>query len=180
MNRHSLNRSGRPGRLTLLALFLVLVTAPAASADDTGYLQVSAGGLHTCALRLDGAAICWGGDSYGQSTPPAGVFTQISAGSVALAGIAASLSLDPDCEVLSHAWPITRKELHCLAPEVVLFDLNAVPPSFVYTVSSELPGALLIGIDLETNRALLWTEREAEGLSSQYLAQIIHHKGEPL
>ncbi len=71
--------------------------------------------------------------------------------SVALAGIETSLSLDPGCEVLSHALPISREELHCLAPDVVLFDLDAVPPSFVYTVSSELPGALLIGIDLETN-----------------------------
>ena len=100
--------------------------------------------------------------------------------SVALAGIAASLSLDPDCAVLSHAWPITRKELHCLLPDVVLFDLDAVPPSFVYTVSREVPGALLIGIDLETNRALLWTERQAEGISSQDLARVIHHKGELL
>ena len=97
--------------------------------------------------------------------------------SVALAGIETSLSLDPDCDVLSHAWPISREELHCLAPDVVLFDLDAVPPSFVYTVSSELPGALLIGIDLEMNRALLWTERQAEGMSSQDLARVIHQKG---
>ena len=59
----------------------------------------------------------------------------------------------------------------------MLFDLDAVPPSFVYTVSSELPGALLIGIDLEMNRALLWTERQAEGMSSQDLARVIHQKG---
>jgi DNA-binding NarL/FixJ family response regulator len=97
--------------------------------------------------------------------------------SVALAGIETSLSLDPGCEVLSHASPISREELHSLAPDVVLFDLDAAPPSFVFTVSSELPGALLIGIDLETNRAMLWTESQAEGLSSQDLAQIIRHKG---
>lgn len=97
--------------------------------------------------------------------------------SVALAGIETSLSLDPDCEVLSHASPISPEELHSLAPDVVLFDLDAVPPSFVFTVSSELPGALLIGIDLETNRAMLWTERHAEGLSSQDLARVIHEQG---
>jgi hypothetical protein len=97
--------------------------------------------------------------------------------SVALAGVATSLSLDPDCEVLSHVLPINRKELHRLHPDVVLFDLDAVPPSFVYAVSSQLPDLLLIGIDLETNRAMLWTERQAEGMSSQDLARVIHHKG---
>jgi hypothetical protein len=97
--------------------------------------------------------------------------------SVALAGIETSLSLEPDCEVLSLALPITREELHCLQPDVVLFDIDSVPPSFVYSVSCELPGALLIGIDLETNRALLWTEREADGMSSQDLARVIHQKG---
>ncbi len=98
--------------------------------------------------------------------------------SVALAGIETSLSLEPGCVVLSHTLPISREELICLTPDVVLFDLDAVPPSFVYTVSNELPGALLIGIDLETNRALLWTEHHAEGMSSQDLAQIIRHQGE--
>ena len=41
---------------------------------------ISAGAAHTCGLRPNGAAVCWGWDYSGQSTPPEGVFTSISAG----------------------------------------------------------------------------------------------------
>jgi hypothetical protein len=93
---------------------------------------------------------------------------------VALAGIASSLSRDPECEVISRGLPIDREELSNLHPDVVLFDLDAVPPAFVYILSRKLPDLLLIGIDLETNRAPLWRQRRAEGLSSQDLMQVIH------
>ena len=57
------------------------------STDKFSY--VSAGLLHTCALRLDGTVNCWGagkvgetGDSnFGQSAPPEGKFVQLTAGS---------------------------------------------------------------------------------------------------
>ena len=42
--------------------------------------SITAGSDHSCALRADGTAECWGSDSHRQSTPPAGVFTAISAG----------------------------------------------------------------------------------------------------
>ena len=42
---------------------------------------ISSGGQHTCALRRDGSAVCWGDARYGQTTPPeGGKFTTISAG----------------------------------------------------------------------------------------------------
>ena len=41
---------------------------------------VSAGGAHTCAIRGDGTAECWGDDRGGQATPPSGPFTAVSAG----------------------------------------------------------------------------------------------------
>ena len=104
----------------------------------------------------------------------------ICGSSVALAGIETSLSLDPGCEVLSHALPIDRDELRTLQPHAILFDLNAVPADFVYTISRELPGLLLIGIDLETNRAVLWSERQAVGMSSQDLVDVIRRAGSPL
>lgn len=44
------------------------------------FLQVSAGGTHTCGLKTNGLVVCWGNDDYGQATPPEGIFQQVSAG----------------------------------------------------------------------------------------------------
>lgn len=46
----------------------------------SSYQQVSAGGVHSCALKTDGEIACFGHDYFGQSTPPTGTFTQVSAG----------------------------------------------------------------------------------------------------
>ncbi len=48
---------------------------PAVSMTQT----LSAGFLHTCALRENGDAVCWGDNRYGQSNPPGGRFAAISA-----------------------------------------------------------------------------------------------------
>jgi len=45
--------------------------------------QVSAGGHHSCAVRTNGTVACWGDDYDGEVTPPAGAFTQVSAGGFA-------------------------------------------------------------------------------------------------
>jgi len=46
------------------------------------FTKITSGGVHNCAIRqIDETAECWGADSYGQSTPPAGVaFAQLTAG----------------------------------------------------------------------------------------------------
>ncbi len=44
------------------------------------YSQVAAGSSHSCALRSDQEILCWGDNTYGQTTAPTGTFTQISAG----------------------------------------------------------------------------------------------------
>ena len=48
---------------------------------DEVFVSVSIGGEHTCALREDGAVVCWGDDGHGQATPPKGEhFSAISSG----------------------------------------------------------------------------------------------------
>ena len=46
----------------------------------TGYIAVSAGSNHTCAIRASGEIACWGANGFGQADAPPGVFTTISAG----------------------------------------------------------------------------------------------------
>ena len=46
------------------------------------FATISAGTEHVCALMTDGTPVCWGSESDGKSSPPAGAkFTTISAGS---------------------------------------------------------------------------------------------------
>ena len=64
-------------------------------------LLVSAGGDHTCGILDTGAVACWGLDADGQSTPPAGTFTEVSVGGDHTCGIldtgaAACWGLDAD------------------------------------------------------------------------------------
>ncbi len=100
--------------------------------------------------------------------------------SVILAGIKASISLDPNCEVVNYDMTSGQEEIYALRPDVIIFDLNAVQPDFHYKLAQELsrlpgqPRLLLIGIDPETNRALVWSGWEAKALSSQELALMIH------
>ena len=45
------------------------------------FASVSAGGAHTCGVRVDGSVACWGRDSeYGLLSPPEGEFASVSAG----------------------------------------------------------------------------------------------------
>jgi hypothetical protein len=78
---------------------LVLAGAPAlsvpeaptvaAATDETWIIPetVSAGGGHTCGIKSDGTLACWGYNDYGQSSPPAGTFTQVSAGELHTCGV---------------------------------------------------------------------------------------------
>lgn len=52
--------------------------------------QVIANDLSSCALHVDGSAVCWGYNSYDIVNPPAQVFTQISGGFSNACGVTVS------------------------------------------------------------------------------------------
>ena len=59
------------------------------------FATISAGTGHVCALMTDGTPVCWGSESNGKSSPPAGAkFTTISAGS------------DHTCALLADGTPV--------------------------------------------------------------------------
>ncbi len=60
-----------------------IATAPAGAVAG----GVDAGVGHTCGVRTDGTVACWGDNTYGQATPPAGTFTAVSAGHFHTCGV---------------------------------------------------------------------------------------------
>ena len=94
-----------------------------------------------------------------------------------LAGVRTSIGLDPSCETIACEHTARLQELAALRPDALIFELDAIPGEFVYCLSRELPGLLLIGIDPETNRAIFWAGQEAEEVTAQDLTSAIRHAG---
>ena len=63
----------------------IAISSPGPDDSDdtpaTGFIAVSAGSQHTCAIRESGAIECWGSNDSGQIDAPTGSFNAVSAGS---------------------------------------------------------------------------------------------------
>jgi hypothetical protein len=62
--------------------------------DFCGWMDLSAGGGHTCGVNSSGSVECWGWNEYGQSTPPSGTFESVSSGMWHTCGVDSSGSLE--------------------------------------------------------------------------------------
>ncbi|MCY4133649.1 MAG: RCC1 domain-containing protein, partial [bacterium] len=60
-----------------------------ADAPAGAFTAIAAGGWHSCGIRADSTAVCWGCNGYGQADAPAGAFTAIAAGGTHSCGIRA-------------------------------------------------------------------------------------------
>jgi len=92
--------------------------------------------------------------------------------SVVVGTVGASLRLSPDYEVIS-LLPAQQKELETIAPNVVLFDLEATRPEVVFSLLETCPGMMLIGISPDNNLVKVWSGRQLQELSTQDLLTLI-------
>ena len=99
--------------------------------------------------------------------------------SLILEGVRANLEARPDFEILVLDRPLDRslEELHHFCPAAVIFDMLATRPDFLLSLVQQ-PGLLLIGIDPETQKALVWSGVQAAAVGVADLIGIIQ-KQEP-
>jgi len=67
---------------------------------DAGHVALSVGVFHACALRDTGVPVCWGRGSNLETTPPAGTFAEVSAGS----GFSCGRRADGTVDCWGSAW----------------------------------------------------------------------------
>jgi hypothetical protein len=92
-----------------------------------------------------------------------------------LEGVQVNLKALTDLEVLDLPLETPLEELQRLCPAVVVFDLEATRPDFLFPLLQQ-PGLLLVGINPETHRALAWSGRHAPAVSAADLFEIIQQK----
>jgi len=98
--------------------------------------------------------------------------------SLNMAGIVASLKMDPTLDVLCVNLDSTdaRQSLDENDLGAIVFDL-CDPPVYLYiTLLRDRPGVLLIGVDLSREEMLVLSSQPAKALSMADLLSIIHQK----
>ena len=94
--------------------------------------------------------------------------------SVILGTVGASLRQQPGFEVLPLAPPFPSvEELQTLAPDIILFDLEASRPETAFSLLERCPGLLLVGVSPERNEVTMWSGQQFCELSTQELVQAI-------
>lgn len=94
--------------------------------------------------------------------------------SVILGTVGASLQARPHLEVVSLSSPFPApRELAALAPDVVIFDIDAARPEPALSLLEARPNLLLIGIDPESKQLLVLSGRPRDALSIDDLVRVI-------
>ena len=103
--------------------------------------------------------------------------TIIYGDSLILEGVQAELSGNPDLEVLTldQSLGLPLEALRRLNPAVIIFDLGSVQPDFPLAMLQQ-PDLLLIGIDLVSHQARVWSGRQAAAVVAADLVEIIRNE----
>ena len=96
--------------------------------------------------------------------------------SLLLSGVAASLAERPGLKVARAAtWAEAGQRLAPPAgiPDVLIFDLTSSNESHILPLLLKNPGLLLIGLDTETNQAVLVSGQKARSLTLNQIREIV-------
>jgi hypothetical protein len=94
--------------------------------------------------------------------------------SLILEGVRAALEKRPDLEVvvLDRTPRNLPEELGAYCPATLIFDVSVIQPDLLLSLFHN-PGLLLIGIDPETHRALVWSGKQEAAVVAADLVQMI-------
>ena len=120
------------------------------AAPTSGFVAVSAGARHTCAIRTSGEITCWGDNENGQTDAPLGSFSAVSAGNGFNCAIGA-VSWEIECWGTNTVW---LGNLETGKNEKFYFQFNAPAGTF-----SAVSAGNTHACGLRTNGAIeCWTD----------------------
>jgi hypothetical protein len=95
--------------------------------------------------------------------------------SLILGSLGASLRDRPDLEIVPLAAPLPQaQELDALAPDAILFDLEAAQPEAALQLLKTRPQLLLIGIDPASEEMLIFSGRQERAVAVADVLRVIH------
>jgi hypothetical protein len=97
--------------------------------------------------------------------------------SLVMSTIGASLQGCPDIQLLpvDPSTPDVQDHLRTLQPDVVILDQASVQPDFSVALWKVQPELLLIGLDLDTGKALVLSSQPANIMTTEDLLRLLQH-----
>ncbi len=100
--------------------------------------------------------------------------------SLFLAGIQASLGIEPDLEVLRiDSIAPYEGSLDPPVPDYIIFDLAAPHPDFSVSLLRDNPNLTLIGLELQANQALVISGHNSNVITVDDLLHLVNYPKEP-
>jgi hypothetical protein len=91
-------------------------------------------------------------------------------------------SLEQDCELCvaqAATWDEVHRVLNEHIPDVLIFDLNNPHESHMLTLLFQNPHLVMIGLDVESDQAILLSGKEAHSLTLNQIKEIIGNANPP-
>jgi hypothetical protein len=101
--------------------------------------------------------------------------------SVILGTVGVSLERYADLEIIPLSPPLPgAEELEALAPDVILFDVDAGRPEAAFTLLETWPNLLLVGVNPESDQIVLWSSSRGSALVTEDLVRVISPRVNPV